>query len=166
MFSLNVPVPGDVARLAEDLRPALYGFDTFRDQQTLVVKRFGNDENYDRLEMRVRTALVGTPAFEARISGIDCFETPTRGDGPVVYLAIDSPGLQRLHRELTEEFGTIEGLEGEEYVPHVTLARGGSVETARQLAERDIDPISWTVTELHLWDAKYDETAARLSLPA
>ncbi len=116
--------------------------------------------------MRVRTALVGTPAFEARISGIDCFETPTRGDGPVVYLAIDSPGLQRLHRELTEEFGTIEGLEGEEYVPHVTLARGGSVETARQLAERDIDPISWTVTELHLWDAKYDETAARLSLPA
>ncbi|MFH5799602.1 2'-5' RNA ligase family protein [Haladaptatus sp. CMAA 1911] len=166
MFSLNVPVPGEIARLAEELRPALYGFDTVRDQQTLVVKRFGNDENYDRLEMRVRTALVGTPTFEARISGIDRFETPTRGDGPVVYLAVESPGLQRLHRELTEEFDAIEGLEGEEYVPHVTLARGGDIETARQLAERDIDPVSWTVTELHLWDAKYDETAARLSLPA
>lgn len=165
MFSLNVPVPGDIARLAEELRPSLYGFDKVRDRRTLVVKRFGNDESYDRLEMRVRTVLVGTPAFEAKVSDIDYFETPTRGAGPVVYLGVESPGLQRLHDELTEEFGTIEGLEGEDYVPHVTLARGGDVETARQLAQRDIDSISWSVTELHLWDAKYEETAARLSLP-
>ncbi|MCO8242858.1 2'-5' RNA ligase family protein [Haladaptatus sp. AB643] len=166
MYSLNVPVPGEIAQLAGQLRPSLYGFDSVRDQHTLVVKRFGDQENYDRLAMRVRTALVGTPAFEAHVSGIDYFETPARGDGPVVYLAVESPGLKQLHSELLAEFETIEGLEGDDYVPHVTLARGGDIEVAQELAERETDPISWTVTELHLWDAKYEEAAARISLPA
>ncbi len=166
MYSLNVPVPGEIARLAGELRPSLYGFDSVRDQHTLVVKRFGTHENYDRLAMQVRTALVGTPTFDARITGIDYFETPARGDGPVLYLAVESPGLKQLHGELLDEFDAVEELEGDDYVPHVTLARGGDIETARQLAEQEVDSISWTVTELHLWDAKYEETAARISLPA
>lgn len=166
MYSLNVPVPGEVARLAEELRPSLYQFDSVRDQHTLVVKRFGNRDDYDRLEMQVRTALVGSPAFEAKIGEIDCFENPARGDGPVVYLAIESPGLRKLHRELVAEFDPIEGIEGDDYVPHVTLARGGNPDVAQQLAERDIDPITWNVTRVQLWDATYDEPTATISLPA
>ncbi|WP_458188890.1 2'-5' RNA ligase family protein [Haladaptatus sp. NG-WS-4] len=165
MYSLNVPVPGEVARLAEDLRPSLHQFESVRDQHTLVVKRFGDRANYNRLEMRVRTALVGTPAFEARIAEIDCFERPARGDGPVVFLAVESPGLQNLHRELAAEFDPIEDIEGDDYVPHVTLARGGDPDVARQLTERDVAPITWTVTRLHLWDATYEEPAATISLP-
>jgi 2'-5' RNA ligase len=166
VYSLNVPVPGEVARLAEELRPSLHRFDTVRNRRTLVVKRFGNHGNYDRLEMRVRTALVGEPAFEACISGLDYFEHPARGAGPVVYLAVESPGLRALHRELVAEFDRIEGLEGEDYVPHVTLARGGSLDVARRLAERDVDPVAWNVTRLQLWDATYEEPAATISLPA
>ncbi|WP_227353277.1 2'-5' RNA ligase family protein [Haladaptatus salinisoli] len=166
MYSLNVPVPGEVARLAEELRPSLHRFDAVRDRHTLVVKRFGERDNYDRLEMQVRTALVGTPAFEARITEIDYFERPARGDGPVVYLGVESPGLREIHRELVVEFDRIEGIEGEDYVPHVTLARGGSLDAARRLAERDVDPITWNVNRLHLWDATYEEPAATLSLPA
>ncbi|WP_266078986.1 2'-5' RNA ligase family protein [Haladaptatus caseinilyticus] len=166
MYSLNVPVPGEVARLAEELRPSLYQFDTVRDQHTLVVKRFGDHKNYDRLEMQVRTALVGSPAFEAKIAEIDIFEDPARGDGPVVYLAVESPGLRDLHSELVSEFDCIEGIEGDDYVPHVTLARGGNLDVARQLTERDTDPITWTVTRLQLWDATYEEPAATISLPA
>ncbi|WP_049969431.1 2'-5' RNA ligase family protein [Haladaptatus cibarius] len=166
MYSLNVPVPGEVARLAEELRPSLYQFDTVRDQHTLVAKRFGNRDDYDRLEMQVRTALAGSPAFEARIAEIDRFENPARGDGPVVYLAVESPGLRKLHRELISEFDCIEGIEGDDYVPHVTLARGGNLDVAQQLTEREIDPITWNVTRLQLWDATYDEPTATISLPA
>ncbi len=166
MFSLNVPVPGEVARLAEKLRPSLYQFDSVRDQHTLVVKRFGDHQNYDRLEMQVRTALAGSPAFEARISELDYFEHPARGDGPVVYLAVESSGLNELHRELVAEFDCIEGIEGDDYVPHVTLARGGTLDIAGQLAERDIDPITWNVTRLQLWDATYEEPTATISLPS
>ncbi|SIR51022.1 2'-5' RNA ligase [Haladaptatus litoreus] len=166
MYSLNVPVPGEVARLAEKLRPSLYQFDTVRDQHTLVVKRFGDRQNYDRLEMQVRTALVGSPVFEAKIAEIDLFENPARGDGPVVYLAVESPGLRELHRELVAEFDCIEGIEGDDYVPHVTLARGGNPDAAQQLTERDINPITWNITRLQLWDATYEEPAATISLPA
>ncbi|WP_435155607.1 2'-5' RNA ligase family protein [Haladaptatus sp. DFWS20] len=166
MYSLNVPVPGEVARLAEQLRPSLFQFDSVRDQHTLVVKRFGNRDDYDRLEMQVRTTLVGSPAFEARISEIDCFENPARGDGPVVYLTVESPGLHELHRELIAEFDRIEDIEGDDYVPHVTLARGGNPDVAQQLTEHDIDPITWNVTRLQLWDATYEEPTATISLPA
>ncbi|GAA0224871.1 2'-5' RNA ligase family protein [Haladaptatus pallidirubidus] len=166
MYSLNVPVPGEVARLAEELRPSLYQFDSVRDRHTLVVKRFGDRDDNDRLEMQVRTVIAGSPAFEARIAEIDLFEHPARGDGPVVYLAVESPGLRDLHRELVAEFDCIEGIEGDDYVPHVTLARGGNIDVARQLAERESTPITWNVTQLQLWNAIYEESTATISLPA
>jgi len=176
VFSLNVPVPGVVRRLASDLQPRLLDFERVRDDHTLVVKRFPDSElangppahQLATLRERLRPVIDGLPAVEAQITGIDSFEQPVRGDGPVVYLAVESPGLRQIHRSLVDAFGAIEELEGEAYTPHVTLARGGStaaVAAAEQLQERDIEPVSWTVSELVVWDARHREPAARFSLP-
>ncbi|UPV75595.1 2'-5' RNA ligase family protein [Halorussus limi] len=171
MYSLNVPVPGEVERLAEDLRPALLDFDTIRERHTLLCKRLGDAPpgGVARLREQVRTALAGAPAFEARVTGIDCFEHPPLGEGPVVYLAVESPGLRRVHDRLLDEFSAVEEFEGDDYVPHVTLARGGGVaseQAARRLAERDVESVTWTVNRLALWDATYEEEVAAFSLPA
>lgn len=166
-ISLNVPVPGQVKRLAGDLEPDLYTFDSVRRTHTLGVKRLGErtPTEYARLVPRVREAIAGTPPFEVRIAGIEAFEEPARGDSPVVYLAVESPLLQELNARLSEVFEPIEGIDGEEYVPHITLARGGSREERERLSEREIEPITWTVNELVLWDAAHGEVATRLSLP-
>lgn len=166
--SLNVPVPGRVSAIASELRPALAPFERVRERHTLVVKRLGEAEPAG-LEKRVRRALAGTPAFEARISGIGAFEEPAAGPGPVVFLAVESPGLVRIHRELCETFGAVPGIEGDDYVPHVTLARGGGAdaeESVERLVGTEVEPVTWTVGELVFWDARYDEVTGRLSLPA
>lgn len=170
MYSLNAPVPGEVERLAEELFPTLTAFERIRERHALLVKRLGEVEaarvGPDRLAERLRPVLSGTPAFEARISEIDYFADPPLGSGPVVYLAVESPGLRRLHRRLVEAFGAVDDLEGESYVLHVTLARGGSVDAAARLADTEIEPITWTVSELLLWNQKYREVVRRISLPA
>ena len=163
MYSLNVPVPGGVQRLAAELHPRLTAFDTVRERHTLVVKRLG-DDSLARLRERLRPLLRDEPAFEARVTDIDFFERPTRGTGPVVYLAVESPGLVALHDRLCEEFDPIDGLEGDDYVPHVTLARGGSIADAEALADLDVDPVTWTVSALDLWSAELRESAATLRL--
>lgn len=168
MFSLNVPVPGEVERLAEELRPELLEFETIRERHTLLCKRLGElpAGGTPRLREQVRTALVGAPAFDVRVTGIDCFERPPVGEGPVVYLAVESPGLHRVHNRLLPEFSAVEEFQGDDYVPHITLARGGDVETAHRIAEREIEPVTWTARRLVLWDAKYREGVAEFSLPA
>jgi 2'-5' RNA ligase len=163
-FSLNVPVPGRVERIASTLAPQLSGFDRIRRRHSLVCKRLGPGEP-TRLADRARRALAGAPAADARVTGIDTFDDPPTGSAPVVYLAVESPGLQRLHATLCESFEPVPDLEGEGYVPHVTLARGGDVAAARRLTDRDLDPVTWTVSELHLWDAHDRETVRRFSLP-
>jgi 2'-5' RNA ligase len=173
VFSLNVPVPGSVARVASDLHPILAGagVERFRDRHSLVVKRFEDGGegtgSLARLRERLRTALAGTPAFEARVTGVDTFDRPPRGPGPVVYLAVESPELVALHDRLVDQFGAVEGLEGTAYTPHVTLGRGGSFDAATlaALSER-VDPTTWTVSELAVYDSRYRETVSRLSLPA
>jgi len=170
VYSLNVPVPPSVERLAADLHPGLVPFDRIRDRHTLVCKRFDAAEGeYDRLRERLRVALSPTPAFEARVTGVDAFETPTHGPGPVVYLAVESPGLHDLHRRLAEAFGVVDDeLEGETYVPHVTLARGGGADTRDALdalRARDVDPVTWTVSELELWSRTRRAPAWTVSLP-
>jgi len=174
VFSLNVPVPGQVARLAADLHPQLIGFDSRRENHTLVVKRFDEstleatqpEGQLSQLQQELPHELTGTPAFEAEVGAIDHFAEPTRGDGPVVYLAVDSPGLRQLHAELVDAYGAIEGLEGVDYVPHITLARGGSVADAERLVSQAVDPVLWTVSQLTIWDSRYREPVARYSLPA
>ncbi|KAB1187112.1 MULTISPECIES: 2'-5' RNA ligase family protein [Haloferax] len=165
MYSLNVPVPGRVARLASDLFPYLASFDRVRDRHTLVCKRFESDD-FARLRERLRQTLRGAPAFEARVTGIDFFEHPPRGSAPVVYLVVESPGLEDLHWRLVEEYGAVDALEGDDYVPHVTLARGGDVSDARAVASQQFDPVEWTVSRVDLYDGNFRETAASISLPA
>ena len=170
MYSLNVPVPSGVARLASDLARELPGARARpRGEHTLVCKRLDPGSGPDavhRLDARLREALAGAPPFAARVSGIEQFREAVTGPSPVVYLAVESPGLLELHDRLVDEFGAIEGLEGEDYTPHVTLARDGDMASAERAAAYDVEPVSWTVTELEFFDSKYREVAGRVSLPA
>ena len=163
MASLNVPVPGRVERVAADLEPRLTPFEAVRDRHTLVAKRF-ETEDVHALEADLRPRLADVRPFEVAVTGVDYFETPTTGRSPVVYLVVESPGLRRLHEMLAEEFGPIPGLEGDDYVPHVTLARGGRVDDADRLADASVDPVSWTASALHVWSGRYRETVSRIAL--
>ncbi len=166
MYSLNVPVPGSVERLAADFHPRLLPFDRIRERHTLVCKRLG-EGSVHRMRERLRATLADTPRFQIRLSGVDYFAEPTRGTGPVIYFAVESPELVDLHERLCAEFDPISGLEGDDYVPHITLARGGSVADAESLRDSCIEsfePVSWTVTDLSLWSAEYRESAATIRL--
>lgn len=167
MYSLNVPVPARVGRLAgklarqlPDARPRRRG------EHTLGVKRLetGTDRPYGHLEAHVRDLLADQPTFEVRVTGIDYFTEAVTGSSPVVYLSIESPELVALHRRLSAAFEPIDGIEGEGYTPHVTVARGGSLEMAERVVDRAIEPVAWTVTELVFWDAAQSRSISTLSL--
>lgn len=166
MFSLNVPLPGRVRREVESLRPALTGFDTVREETTLVVKRFGRPDPSEaaRLESEARAVLADAPAFEAHIDGIGTFDDPPAGPAPVVYLVVESPGLEQLHARLVEAFGAVPGLEGPDYVPHVTVARGDGRDALERLSNVTVEPVTWTVGELWFWEARHGERAGRVTL--
>jgi len=168
VYSVNAPVPGRVRRLAADLYPALAGcnLERIREDHSLLVKRLGEADHASTLQRRTHRALEGTPAVEAQVTGIDSFADPPLGPGPVIYLAVDSPGLESIHADLADVFETVTGLEGEDYVPHITLGRGGDPALVADLLDRAIDPISWTVTELEFFDGTYRLPVSRVSLPA
>jgi 2'-5' RNA ligase len=168
VFSLNVPVPGQVEGLADELHPQLASFDRVREQHTLVCKRLGDPApgEYAVVRERARRALSGTAPFAARVAGVDYFVDPPEGPGPVVFLAVESPGLVAAHGRLCEAFEPAAGIEDEEYVPHVTLARGGTVDDARALAERAVDPVEWTATALVFHDHEHGGETGRIALPA
>ena len=169
MYSLNVPVPGEVAALATSLARDLPGARArTRGEHTLVVKRLGAGDRseYQQVAARVREALAGTPAFEVRVTGIEYFREAPVGSAPVVYLAVESPGVERLHRRLCETVAPVDGIEGDDYTPHVTVARGGTIDGAERLAARTVDPVDWTVTELQFWDAERSLPAGSVALPA
>lgn len=166
MFSLNVPVPGEVARLATDLaRTMPSATPRGRGEHTLVAKRLSTGDRPPAvIEARAREVLADQPAVAVRITGIDWFEEPTSGPGPVVYLAVESPGLRGLHERLCEAFDTVPDVEGEEYTPHVTIARGGDHEAASHLLDREIDPVEWVVDELAFYDAERHLESGRVAL--
>ena len=173
MDSLNVPLPPAVERVAEDLSPELRELDR-RDPYTLLVKRL-NHGGPD-VEKRARRALADVPPFEVRIDEIGVFYEPTAGSAPVVYLAVESPGITMAHDRLCDVVDPVPGLEGEDYVPHVTLARGDEAEqtfgldtpmgVARRLEGQSVGPVQWTVEQLVFFDSKYREPSGRVSLPA
>jgi len=169
VYSLNVPVPTAVARLAGELARELPGARArARGEHSLLLKRLGPGDGgaIDHLVERARTAIAGTEPFAVRVDGVDYFAEPETGTGPVVYLTVESPPLVALHRRLCDAFDPVAHLEGEAYVPHVTIARGGEVAAAERLAGRSIEPRSFEVTELVVWDAERSLPTTRLSLPA
>lgn len=160
-YSLNVPVPADVARLASGLAAECRTADP-RERHTLVLKRLGEAEDYRRLIGQVRDLLGGTGPIPARVAGVDSFEAPPSGRAPVAYLDVHSPGLVAVHErccDIVAPFGEV--LEGDEYVPHVTVARGGD---AGKLRGRDAGPIDWEVDRIDVWDAYHENVVESISL--
>lgn len=169
MYSLNVALPSAVPALAGRLARDLPGAQArARGEHTLVAKRLGSGDRtaFARIEGQARDALRGTAPFAVRITGISQFETATTGTSPVVYLAVESAELHRLHERLCEAIDPVDGMEGDAYTPHVTVARGGDPAAADRLVDREIDPIEWTVDELRFYDAERGQWASRISLPA
>ncbi|ERG95903.1 2'-5' RNA ligase family protein [Haloquadratum walsbyi] len=182
MFSLNIPLPPKISQLTSSLHAELMAFDNRRERQTLVLKRFETDTTTPRggqisadislpvLRERLRPILTSSTTpnqIEVSITGIDFFENPPGGTAPVVYLAVESQSLMTLHNYLCKSFDAIAGLEGSDYVPHVTLARGGETADAVQfIKQRSIDPIKWSVNTLQIWDNRYRENAAQINLSA
>ncbi len=168
VYSVNVPVPGRVRRLASELYPTLVGCNVarIREDHSLLLKRLGEADHVHTLQHQAHRALEGAPAVEAAVTGIETFENPPLGPGPVIYLAVESPGLEAIHADLTESFGSVEGLEGADYVPHITLGRGGDRDCLTALTERPVEPITWTISELEFFDGEYRLPVSRISLPA
>lgn len=168
VFSLNVPVPSEVARLAAEVSRHLpEARPRGRGNHSLVCKRLGTeDDDYPYIETRAREALAGTAPFVARVTEIDTFEDAVTGSSPVVYLTVESTGLEELHSRLSERFDPLPNLEGDAYTPHVTIARGGSRERAHEVSDMEVDPVEWTVTTLQFRDAKRSQAVSTVSLPA
>jgi 2'-5' RNA ligase len=161
VYSCNVPVPDDVARLASALAATCFDADG-RTRHTLVGKRLG-DGRFPDISRRARAALEGMPPFAARVVEVGSFENPPVGRAPVVYLTVESPGLWEVHERLCEVFEPVPGFEGTEYDPHVTIARGGD---AAKLLEETFPPIEWQVERLEFWDPEHREVVETVSLPA
>ncbi len=164
MDSLNAPVPTPVRRVVSDLRPRLTRFHSVREDLTLVVKRMAElDAGPHRLRERLRHLLDGVEPIQANVDGLGVFRDPPTGQAPVVYLTVQSPGLIRLHQQLCESFGAVDGLEGDQYVPHITVARGGPSDLGELLAT-DIPAVAWTIDELTVWSREYRAAVLRVPL--
>lgn len=169
MYSLNVSLPSSVTALAGELARELPGAQArSRGEHTLVLKRLGSGDHaaYARLEARARDAVRGMDPFAVRVTGIEQFERAVTGPSPVVYLAVESRGIRALHERLCESFDAVPDMEGADYVPHVTVARGGEPAAASRLTQREIDPIRWRVEELVFFDAERGQSVSRVALPA
>ena len=170
MFSVTVPVPESVRERSRALRPALSGFDRIRSSRSrqLVVKRLPAETRREFVAdaHRARQALSPVEPFEIRIPGTDTFSDPPRGPGPVAYLAVEGPGLERVHERLVEAFDAVPGLEGPDYVPHLTLARGGPPSAADSLSDRPFEPIRFSVETLSLYDTAREQSVESVDLTA
>lgn len=98
--------------------------------------------------------------------GIDIFDAPASGSAPVLYLVIESDALVRVHRRLCAAYGAIAGIEGDDFVPHITVARGGNPEpgVVADLVGAEFEPIRWRVHALDLYDPEFREVAATIDL--
>ncbi|MFW6447977.1 MAG: 2'-5' RNA ligase family protein [Halobacteriota archaeon] len=168
MYSVNASVPAAVEGLRADLADELAGFERVVEVPTLVVKRLGRQRS-SALELvagRIEAALEGWGPVAARIDELGVFVDPPSGTGPVVYLAVESPGLRALHRDLVDAIGVANpAVEGANYVPHVTLARDGNRAAAAALSGRSVGPLEWTVDRLVLYDARHGQAVSHYTLP-
>lgn len=159
-YSLNAPLPDAVRAVARDLRTELPPGVRPRERPTLVVKRLGTG-GHRTLAERARGALAGASPCAARLDGLGTFDG---GTGPVVHLTVESPGLRALHDRLCGTFDPVPGIEGDAYVAHVTLGRGGDPDAVAAFCEREVEPAEWIVETLLLWSARYREPVATIPL--
>lgn len=160
MYSVNVPLPDPLVDLATRLRGAVPEGTRPRRRLALVLKRLP-DRAYPDLARETRTTLDGTPACAARLDGLDAFEAAT---GPVVHLRVESPGLHLLHERLCGRFDPVPDVEGADYVPHVTLGRGGDERAVARFCEREVEPLEWAVEAVTLYDAAHREPVETIAL--
>lgn len=165
MYSLNVPVPGAIAERAWALRSQLLDFEQLRDELTLVIKRLPVESGIelDSELPSIRDTLSGVDPFPVSLTGIDTFCTPPAGSAPVVYFVVESPAIHSIHERFIQEYGVVPDIEGEAYTPHITLARGGGQST--DITAIELEPITWTVDRLLVWDSKRSLPAAEFALP-
>jgi len=191
VFSLNVPLPPAVDGIGNQLAERPTSLGRLRTRHTLVCKRFADGDVPDPAELpdvadaasidtpsppreaalerlcaTLRAHLASTDPFDLALTGVDAFETPASGAGSVVYLVVESPPLVRLHRRLCAAFGAADGVEGDAYVPHVTLARGTDPPAVRDALDTDLEatPVRWRADALTVYDAQFREVAATLAL--
>ena len=174
-YSLNVPLPGAIYDRLHGLLPHLQGCTQRRRDPTLVCKRLsatGEAEPPAVGHLRTELAPVITAAGAAltggcavTIAGVGTFETPPSGAAPVLYLAVDSPDLLRLHRALCAQLEPVAGIEGPAYVPHVTVARGCPPASIADATAASVAPLSFHVDALELYDSRYRAAVTRFALP-
>ncbi len=167
VYSLNAECPEEISDISDRYEHLLAPFERIREDHTLLVKRFHrrSPRTIEEIELELERRLTYWAPIPARVDGFGAFVDPPGGVGPVIYLTVKSPGLIELHRELVDIFGTVvETIEGDHYVPHVTVARGGERTAIRPLTEKSIESVDWLIDELVLWDARYDQPVRRYTL--
>mgnify|MGYP002760185127 CR=1 FL=1 len=174
-YSLNVPLPGAIYDRLHSLLPHLQGCPQRRRDPTLVCKRIpttapGEPPSVGHLRTELAPAIAAagaalTDGCAVTICGVDTFEAPPSGAAPVLYLAVDSPELRRLHMALCTHLEPVAGLEAAAYVPHVTVARGCPPTSIESATTAGADPLSFSVDALELYDSRYRAAVTRFALP-
>ena len=150
MWSLNVSIPQNIIRAIEEVTLGVRGWEEICEEPTLVIKRFEKKDLDGHVKSEIRFLLESVEPFGIEIGNLERFDVAERGSSPVLYLEIKSPGVKALHENLIDIFGSVEGVEGENYIPHITIARGGSGDYI-EFSGLSCDT-GWTVEMLEFWD--------------
>lgn len=168
VYSLNAAIPAAAIEQRDELLEHLESFETVRDPLTLVIKRFGTPDStaLSSLERSLGEVLNEWGPMRAEIDGIDLFMDPPSGPSPVIYLGVSSHGLEALHRDLVDRFGVVDpAIEGENYIPHITIARGGPRVAIDELRDISLETHQWTIETVMLWSSRHDKPVKQFSLP-
>ncbi|HIJ12598.1 MAG TPA: 2'-5' RNA ligase family protein [Halobacteriales archaeon] len=150
MWSLNVSIPQGIVRAIGEITPVLGRGEGIVEEPTLVIKRFEKEDLDGHIESEIKFLLENVEPFIVEIGNLEMFEVADRGTSPVRYIEVKSIGIKVLHETLVSVFGCVKGVEGENYIPHITIARGSG---AKNLDFSDFSgPIQWTANTLEFWD--------------
>ena len=161
MWSLNAMIPRKIAEMIHSFGPELNGWEEINTDHTLVIKRFQETNLREGFESEMRLLLEKTDAFEIRIKGMDIFSSVPKGSSPVLYIEIESKDLRKIHGELIDVFGVVEGLEGKDYIPHITFARGHK--DGLEKFEKNLDATD-IVRVLEFWDREKYKSRGKIFL--
>ncbi len=161
MWSLNAMIPRKITEMIHSFGPELNGWEDINKDHTLVIKRFQEINSRDNFESEMRLLLEKTDPFEIRIGDIDIFSSVPKGSSPVLYIEIESRDLVKIHEKLINVFGVVEGLEGKDYIPHITIARGHK--NGFERFEKNLDATG-IVKVLEFWDREKYKSKDRIFL--